>query len=205
MNMLNPFSTCFIEPGKLDFVNLDLNPFKLAERLHNDQRSFQIVGPHGSGKTTLSIEIAKHLSAHSFRCHWMTLRRENFFSTPVVKHEQYLPSAQEFDPKRQLFFVDGIETIGFLPRCLALRSFRNQNQQVVVTAHRRLLGLPILATTRTSLELFNALVERLVPGLDESWLPKIATAYEQSQGDFREAFFLLYDRWNECKDPTSQA
>jgi ABC-type glutathione transport system ATPase component len=59
----NPFSSCHVEPGAIPWVG-DLE--RLYRRWHELGGRAQIVGPHGSGKTTL----VTHLIARAARDGW---------------------------------------------------------------------------------------------------------------------------------------
>jgi len=59
----NPFSTRFLAPGKCRFVGLDEQTLNgLAEKLIQQNGNGQIVGPHGTGKTTLTFELQKRMA-----------------------------------------------------------------------------------------------------------------------------------------------
>lgn len=196
MNELNPFSTCFIQPGAIEYLEDANSARELAMQLLNDRRSFQIVGPHGSGKTSLTIAIGKQLHAHSLSCRWLTLRKSGWFSWPTTKFESYLQQETESNTGRQILFVDGVDALNLLQRIVTLYQYRSPTTQFVVTAHRKLLGYPVLAHIEPKLETFRKLALRLRPSQDPDWLSQIDLAFEKADGDFREAFFLLYD---ECR------
>lgn len=193
MSKLNPFSTRFIQPGAIEYLEDELSVAELAQQLVNDRRVFQIVGPHGSGKTSLTIAIGKQLRNHSIGCDWITLRKSNFFAPPRIKREDYLQGGKRSGTERRVLFVDGIEVLGWLSRRLILRHLRSTNNQLVFTVHRRLSGYPVLATIEPRLEVFRKLALQLHPSSDPDWHAQVDQAFEVTSGNIREAFFQLYD------------
>ena len=195
MNSLNPFATRFTRPGSLDFIEDDLRVDELSQRLLEIRDPCQIVGPHGSGKTSLTIAIAKRLFKNSIRSRWITFRRERYFSSPSSKHEDYLPEQKPVESTdREILFIDGIEGLGLLQRFFALRKLKSRRTQLVLTAHQKLSGYPVLATVHPKLETFRKLARKLHPTTDSTWQTKVDAAFADAEGDFREAFFLLYDQ-----------
>ncbi len=196
MKKQNPFSTYFTNPGQLSFISHNILPNQLAQRLVDENRTFQIVGPHGSGKTTLTIAIAKQLAQHSIACRWMTLRKSKRLSLPSARWESYVPKMHCNEVDRQILFVDGIESLSWMQRIVTVLNLRGSHVQTIVTSHRKLFGLPILATTNPTLETFRTLVTQLCPSDCEAWRKEVESAFTRTDGDVREAFFLLYDQWD---------
>lgn len=195
MNPLNPFSTRFTRPGSLKFLEDGIGVDELSKKLLTSQTTCQIVGPHGSGKTSLTIEIAKRLSDKSVRSRWITFRRESWFSSPQSKQEDYLPGQPpSASVDREILFIDGIESLGFFSRYVVLRRLKTKRVQLVLTTHQKLAGYDVLTTLHPKLEMFRKLAKQLHSSTDPTWQAKVDAAFEKSNGDFREAFFLLYDQ-----------
>ena len=177
--MVNPFSTRFWVSGVL--------PFQFAEHgetidslLEKSQRYSicQIVGPHGSGKSTLLLQLLKRYeeSGESVRL--------------LLFNDQHrcLPDDLMFS-KNQILFADGFEQLPLL------RQFwlRVRSKRLILTCHRAVRFVPILYRTQPQFSVFVQIVRQIVSdALDESALQVV---YERSGGNFRTAFFELYDQW----------
>ena len=78
MMITNPFSTRFTRPGAISFSSDRIDPLRLAGVLSETRKSrsgvFQIVGPHGCGKTTLTVAIAAELAEQGRAARWLTVR-----------------------------------------------------------------------------------------------------------------------------------
>ena len=58
----NPFATKFVTPGRLAFAGLGEKALDgLAETLIRQHGVYQIIGPHGVGKTTLTYNLEKRV------------------------------------------------------------------------------------------------------------------------------------------------
>lgn len=189
----NPFETRFIRPGSIRYVRHGCDPEDLCEHILSTDKPLQIAGPHGSGKTTLTHELAKRLSLLGIGSRWITLRRVGRFRTPVISQ----PWTSETDSSLRMghvTFVDGIETLTLLNRFLLLRSFSVQDK-LIVTSHRKLLGIKPLCQTVPTLPHFMAICENLIGQIDDLWRKQIEFAFQNNAGNFREALFELYDQF----------
>ena len=141
----------------------------------------QIVGPHGSGKSTLLLGLLKCYEE----------KRENVRHLFFNDQHRQIPGAL-FLQKNQMFFIDGIEQLAYWNRCRLLCRARRS----IVTVHEPLWFIPILYRTEPQFSVFVQLVRELSPKLPgESVLRAV---YDRSAGNFRNAFFELYDQWEEA-------
>ncbi len=190
--MTNPFATCFTRPGEIPFVDDLLDISFLAKQVAESNRALQIVGPHGSGKTTLTIEIARALMPRGFETTWLTIRKSSFQSQ-LIRNE-YL-SDQKIDVNKsnqKLVVVDGIESIGLAAR-VALIGNLSKRAKVLLTTHRKRLGATLLCRTKPSLKTFRKLCNDLCPEMSNECPSAIDAAFHAENGNYREAFFRLYD------------
>ena len=188
----NPFETRYIRPSSIEFVPNGCDPITLSQQISQTKGPFQIVGPHGSGKTTLTFEIAKHLLDLGIGARWITLRKQGRFRLPSVLHPTTPASAGSADTKSQVIFVDGIETLTILNRAIMLKSNSPANK-IVVTTHRALYGVKQLFKTESTLAHFKMICEKLIGHIDDSWESKIKAAFQNHGANIREALFELYD------------
>ena len=181
--MSNPFSANFLSPGVLPFyfsqpgVNLSA---LLKQSLK--QPVCQIVGPHGSGKSTLLLELLKLYKTKGAHVAYL------FFND---RHRQ-IPA--DFTPlKDHVYFVDGVEQLSIWKRFRLL----TRMQRVIFTVHSPIWLVPILYRTQPLFSVFVQLARHLTPDCpEESVLQEV---YARNDGNFRNAFFELYDFWEANK------
>ena len=177
--MINPFSTKFWTPGALPFQFLEpgetLNT--LLEKSHRHPVC-QIVGPHGSGKSTLLSELLKKYKTSG----------KNVCSLFFNGQHRRIPGDITFN-EDQFFFVDGIE---WLPFWEQFRLF-SRIERAILVIHRPIWFVPILYRTHPQFSIFFQIVRQLAPDSPEESI--LRAVYERSGGNFRSAFFELYDQW----------
>lgn len=182
----NPFATRFTQPGTIPFI------FREDESLGEIQRHFrknqfvgQIVGPHGSGKTTLTHDLVTGLEDQFSRIRRLTIRS----SSQLKIEDSHCPSLSS---NRQLLIIDGLERFSRLHRWLLLENVRRRRIGLLITTHRQMFGIPVLFKTRPSLDTLNQLIRQLAPGLAiEQGIVKSSLA--NSGGSIRESLMTLYN------------
>jgi hypothetical protein len=184
----NPFATRYTRPGALGFRfppggSVDL----LVERLRQHDWQGQIVGPHGSGKSSLLAALAPALAAAGRQVATIRLR----------DGQRKLPA--EIDPRgwnsSTLVVVDGYEQLGRWARWRLQRWRRRRGCGMLVTAHAS-VGLPTLWRTEPTADLLAEIVGQLLekPALEPVELAIVEAAFARRGGDLREALFDLFDQ-----------
>ena len=178
---MNPFSTKYWAPGAI--------PFRFAEASESCERLVaafelhgggQIVGPHGSGKSTLIESLKKVFQQSGYDVRHAILNDRNRrlpdrFTEKTLKE----PTVR---------IVDGFEQLPLWDR-LQLR-FRFPGRFLIVT-HRPVARLSILYQTAPDFEVFTELVRQLenkAPDVEE-----LHRLFKTTGGNFRDAFMTLYD------------
>ena len=177
--MENPFSTKCWASGVLPFrfTETGENIDTLLERARR-YPTCQIVGPHGSGKSTLLLSLMKRYEQSGKNIQLL------FFND---QHRQ-IPSDITFQENMTLF-ADGFEQLRFRDQCRLLC----WSERKILTLHRPIWFVPVLFRTQPQFSVFVQIVQKLAPDmLTESELQSV---YKRSGGNFRSAFFELYDRW----------
>jgi len=175
--MINPFSTKFWTAGAIPFQfsqpgeSIDV----LLEKMQRHPVC-QIVGPHGSGKSTLLLELRKRYEASGENV------RHLFFND----QQRHIPEEITFR-EDITFFVDGFEQLRFRDQCRLLF----QSERLMMTRHRPIWFVPILYRTKPQFSIFVQIVGQMVPNPPEESV--LRQVYERSGGNFRNAFFELYD------------
>ena len=156
----------------------------LLDRLRQLQHTAAIVGPHGTGKTTLLDRLETDLRAAGHA---------------VVRLALHRPGPRLPDRPLQhvgpgvIVMLDGADLLGLL----AWRRFRREccargAAGLVVTSHRRRL-LPVLVETATDPALLDTLLDELVPDADAALRAHAHALYRYHRGNLRAAWRDLYD------------
>ncbi len=183
----NPFATRFVRPGALSFRLPQGMSFEaLVARLRDHGWQGQVIGPHGSGKSSLVAALEPALTAAGRELVRVRLR----------DGQRRWPA--EIDPRRwsnnTLAIVDGYEQLGRWARWRLTRWRRRAGCGLLVTAHAS-VGLPTIWETRPSAELLARLVADLLhkPELTAAERAIVEGVFERRGGDLREALFDLFD------------
>jgi len=201
----NPFATCWTRPGALAFRFAEgLGAEQLVARLAAQNWRGEIVGPHGSGKSTLVETLKPALGAAGCRVHAIALRDgQRRLPTdlglgegeaPAEPRDMHACGSAEASPSRALVIVDGYEQLGWLGRLQLKRHCRRTGAGLLVTCHAP-TGLPTLIRLSPD----QRLIEQLVADLCAEVSTKIAIADVAAShachgSNVREIFFDLYDR-----------
>lgn len=161
---------------------------QLWSRLENLRFRAAIVGPRGSGKTTLIEDLADFLSDQGFRPRPLRLDEEEPALRPAI-----LRRLRDEIAARDFVLLDGAEQLGWI----AWRRFTAATRRaggLVITRHRP-GGLPTLLECRTTPRLLEGIVTELLG--DETPLAalRLPELYRRHDGNLREALRELYDRF----------
>ena len=140
----------------------------------------QIVGPHGSGKSTLLLQLLKRYkeSGENVRYLLFNDQHRKFFDNFTFS-------------KDQILFADGFEQLPMLRQLwLLVRSKR-----LILTSHHAVRFVPVLYRTQSQFSIFVQIVRQIASDVSDELA--LRTVYERSSGNFRNAFFELYDQWEQ--------
>lgn len=171
----NPFDAARFVPGALRWIPEDaLAP--LAEAVCVPHGRFQILGPHGSGKSTMLVHLERLVRWNAVRLRGSQgLRGLSLPLAPVV------------------ILVDEAEELGVVRFAIVRALARVRRASLVVTAHRD-LGFVTLAERRVEPEIVHALCSELARGGAAPSLDDVRSLLTRHDGNVREVFFELYDR-----------
>lgn len=180
----NPFGSRRIERLEFRFPAGDGWPGLLG-RLENAGWRGAIVGPHGTGKTTLLEQLAPHLVARGFRPRLLTLRAHS----AAADKQTVLTAATLRAP--DFLLLDGAEQLS--PReWTSLAQAARAAAGCVITLHRA-ARLPTVLETAAS----PALLEELTRQLCGSSQGDVQPVFAHHGGNIRDCLRNLYDRWAE--------
>lgn len=192
---INPFATRYTKPGELPYLlEGELTIAALVEKLAAQQWRGAIIGPHGSGKTSL-------LAA----CRDEFLQRDRLIAEySLHNNERTLPnlfkSSRDWND-RTLVIVDGYEQLSWRSRIQLLFLVRIRHAGLLVTAHAP-TSLPTWYQTKPSAELAEQVAQLAIDRAlaDQPTPPQqldrdIIHAAYHSDGNIRETLFRLYDIW----------
>ena len=191
----NPFATRFTRPGEIPFqLRGHENLNSIIDSFRDHRFVSQIVGPHGSGKTTLTQTLEPLLRETFYSVRRVTVRD----AKRIQSDETEIPN--RLDSINRLMIVDGFERLPWLHRRLLLKNARCPQTGLLITTHRRIAGVPILYEVQPTLETLQRLSHELAPGviIEKNFL---ATVFETNEGNIRESLMTLYN-WFETRQST---
>jgi len=182
----NPFRSSCIDA--IPYHACDHDAAAVIAKWKADGRRGAIVGPHGSGKSTLMREVAAALEAAGEHVVRRTLRQDQ----PSPSWRELRDELARATPDGVVIF-DGADA---LSRLMWMR-YRHRSRRaggLIITTHRAGL-LPTLVTTRTSPELVDVLLQHLLPHASVAVHVDAHARLDVHHGNVREVWRDLYDRF----------
>ncbi len=197
----NPFASRYLQPGQMpyfvasesiDSANATSKLYNLiiAEILAASPKRFAIVGPHGTGKSTLLCNLISHLQQHR-NCHLVRLTASNACPDSLWKCCRLLDH-------QSILAIDGFEQLRTWNR-LFLRYIQFRKKSVLlITAHRKLAQFRTVYETVSSPVIDELVVEALLAGrsqkAEELFCSRTWIDAKKNHGsNLRECLFDAYD------------
>jgi hypothetical protein len=181
----NPFASHRME--SIGFRPQGMDWAELWARLDRLNRRAAIVGPCGSGKTTLVRELGRRLSDEGARVHSIRLSEER-----RRMGSQAMAALGAGLGDGDVLLLDGAEQLDWM-QWWRIRRMTRRSGGLIITSHRAGF-LPTLIECRTSPELLADLAGELSGLGAESCRSTAAEMFQRHGGNVREALREWYDR-----------
>jgi len=187
VQLVNPFSTTFVRPGAVPFLfPAGVGIADLVTQLETQDWWGQIIGPHGTGKSTLLAGLMQALVSAGREPLWYAFR-DGVISLPSFRAEHL-----GLHPEAVLV-IDGYEQLSSWRRWRLCRACRRSAGGLVVTAHAS-VGLPGLYNTSVDADMAQRVLSHLNRERTSNVSPEdLVQCLTIRKGNLREALFDLYD------------
>ena len=220
----NPFCTRIVRPGAIEYTFDQQGPRGDRDGDHGDaveglvsriakNRCHLIVGPHGSGKSTLIRALVSQLEKQFSKLVEIQLHNPPelspqqpvrgllgcIFGRPIHKRQMRICVARQQTTLNGggLLVIDGLEQLSwFAVVAIRLRA-RHRGQTVLATSHRSHRGFAVLRNTTLDAGKIIALTESLIASIAESEQTLVRRELDRRslgpQTNLRDLWFDLYD------------
>lgn len=180
----NPFRRSKI--ARLRYQISDQNIQALIDRFQKSHCIGAILGPHGTGKSTLLEDLQLKLNSRGY------ITRHRRIHEGISRQEKRALFADILNGDNSVFFLDGGENLGFASWFWLVCQVRMKGCRLLATTHKVSL-LPTLHKTEVNKRLMLELTRLLA---DEHWdkcLENLALdIYQRYRGNMREVFRACY-------------
>ncbi len=190
--MVNPFETRWIRPDTIEYAQTEFHAESklttLLDKAVNSNSSWEIIGPHGVGKTTLAHAICRLATSRGIPTELIRCGQASF--SEILKSVQ-IPE--------QLTILDEFEQLRWWQRLRLDNLAKRQRGKFILIAHRT-QGFPALTNPRSDLRTIQTIVKRLQinHGFDEVVsAADVESLMSQHGGNFREVLFASYDLFHQ--------
>lgn len=181
---VNPFRSSQLERLRYQLPQQDLEA--LVRRAFSLSATC-LLGPKGTGKTTLMEDLATIIESHGRPVHWVRLS----LGSSLHERAAALTELEQLDANQVCLF-DGGEVLSRWQWWRACRAARVQGFTFIATLHRK-RGLAVLHQTQPNWALTQRFVQELA-GTHFSFRLQVHAqqAYARNQGNMREVFRACY-------------
>jgi len=213
----NPFSTEFIAPAKVPYLfttgaarrnpqQVDLHLESLLAKIRETPKGL-IVGPHGTGKSTLLHTLLPKLQQSFPRVAFHQLSRDPRRSMMQRMIEDRRARKRMINltsdlPKGALLVIDGLEQLNRPARWRITRIASAKRATILAWTHRKLTGWNLIHETSTSSKMIQTLATDLMEDSPFELRRRITNELKQRavtpSTNVRDLWFEMYDRVQEA-------
>ena len=198
---LNPFSSRFVTPSTCSYVQdpaMAMHVDNAAQQLART-RCLQIVGPHGCGKTTFAIQIARQMHRAIDRIRLVTIKPgQTWTRLPKIFSQSNDGRSAVYDRQSTLLpcvIIDGVELLSPIARLCLIQSLKRCGGWTIFTLHRPTWLIRSRVTIEPSFGQFRRIALNLAARSTCQISDELMqTTYCRSNGNYRAAMSLLYDQ-----------
>jgi len=170
----------------------------------------QILGGHGTGKTTFLIEFVQFLERQGYIVNHFTLHdgqrtlTNEFLERHISLVSQY---KIEMVKKPPIAVIDGYEQLSLAQKIRLRLSCRKGKSGLLITTHSPAWRLPVLLRTETTLDTLQHIIGyvfRSLPHIEPPDKALCQSLFHQHQGNLRSVLFDLYDLYEELHFSSSR-
>lgn len=197
-----PFASQPLDSDWMHHGDIPMDPelMEIMSRLSQGHASL-IVGPHGTGKTTLLHSLMEPLAASFvFGCF---LKLDGVRGHGVRRWLQSAALLRKVVgslmrlPRRSLFILDGLEQLGLISRFLIIAMTFTRSITLLGTSHRPIWGMKVIYRTEISPFLIRSLADDLLSGVTDEIRQEVEEWISSCDLDrvtnLRDFWFELYD------------
>ena len=155
-------------------------------RLQENHFRGALVGPKGTGKTTLLLELQGKLEEMGFKTCRLFLNRDK---RKLSKNE--VRELKQAVNQGAIILLDGFEQMNLLNHAKFVQRVKHA-KGLIVTVHKP-IKLPTILRTATSFKTFKQMVSELQNDSRQFEADQLKALYDTHQGNIRLAFRSLYD------------
>ncbi|MDA7979003.1 MAG: ATP/GTP-binding protein [Pirellulales bacterium] len=203
----NPFRSRRVAPGAIDYIFSEDSRQQECEgalpelmaKLSKNKWLGAIVGPHGSGKSTLVAAFRNHLEAAGKQICVIELHNGQR-KLPWSDLRTFVKASDIEECDGRVLFIDGYEQLSVWQQARLRRYSKRTDLGFVVTAHTPPAKIPTLIYTETPSDVVKAVLRQLLTNEPELLTRCVALSAElikRYSGNLREVLFALYDAYEE--------
>ena len=211
----NPFVSRRVRPGAIPYLFPTMGDVDgLISDLRAKQWIGQIVGPHGSGKSTLIESLVVPLRRGgrkvvrygytNMSCNKQGVGTLAMFARDGTDSTFFSRGDGVVWDRDTQVIVDGFERLSLYQRLEVYVHCLYQGAGLLVTSHRRTFALPVLYRTQGDLAIAWKIVEYLAAdyAMNPISYQDVSQSFQDHRGNMRELFFSLYDLYETrlCQD-----
>lgn len=186
----NPFATCWTRPDVLPrHERAGQGADDLLVQLKKATWQGQVVGPHGSGKTSLLMEVNRRLSERKRTPLWLPIEASKV--RPLIRQ------ICRFADDRTVVLMEGFERANRWHQHRLLAACAGRGSGWLITTHERLRSrrTPVVAQVRATVETALLLYEHLTQQRSSPVTrDHVVRSFREQSGNLREVWFDLYEQ-----------